>query len=246
MCTVALRYAPDTRWPVLLLAVRDEFTDRPWLPPAAHWPGSSLIGGLDLESGGTWLAVDPATTSAAVVVNAAPAATGGTLSRGELPLRLLSDAADPAADWVARARGGFHALRIRPDGLTVWSWDGSALRQAEVGAGRHVLLYPGLDDPDHPRARTALAWLATLPEPDPRPGLTPTSAWGAWTEPPHDLLVDTEHGGRRYASTSAALLALGADGLLRYDFTADPAADTWAPVRLPAEAAAPLTKGAAA
>ncbi|MDI1463746.1 NRDE family protein [Catellatospora sp. KI3] len=243
MCTVALRYAPGTRWPVLLLAVRDEFTDRPWLPPAAHWPGSPLLGGLDLESGGTWLAVDPVTTGAAVVVNAAPASTGGTLSRGELPLRLLSEPGGLSAAWVRQVRAGFHALRVRPEALTVWSWAGSALQRVEVGAGRHVLLYPGLDDPDHPRARTASDWLDSLPEPDPRPGLAPAAAWGAWARPPRDLIIDTEHGGRRYASTSAALVALGADGLLRYDFTADPTdPGSWTPVGT----VPPPAKGAAA
>ena len=72
--------------------------------------------------------------------------------------------------------------------------------------------------------------MLTVPDPDPQPGLAPAAAWGDWTGLAADLLVDTVRGGRRWASTSAALLALSASGL-RYDFTADPGdADSWASV----------------
>src|SRR5262245_32551155 len=38
VCTVLLRFAPGTAWPVLVGAVRDEFVDRPWDPPGRYWP----------------------------------------------------------------------------------------------------------------------------------------------------------------------------------------------------------------
>ncbi|HJR26692.1 MAG TPA: NRDE family protein, partial [Acidimicrobiales bacterium] len=62
MCTVLLRVDPGSPWPVLLGAIRDEFVDRPWDPPARHWSGpwAGLVGGRDAKAGGTWLAVDPA------------------------------------------------------------------------------------------------------------------------------------------------------------------------------------------
>jgi hypothetical protein len=52
---------PGARRPgaLLMLGIRDEFVGRPWQPPARHWPGSPLIGGLDEQAGGTWLAVHP-------------------------------------------------------------------------------------------------------------------------------------------------------------------------------------------
>jgi len=68
MCTVLLRLTPDGRWPVLLGAIRDEFADRPWDAPGAHWrgPWSALVGGRDRTAGGTWLAVDPSSDRPAV------------------------------------------------------------------------------------------------------------------------------------------------------------------------------------
>jgi uncharacterized protein with NRDE domain len=59
MCTVLLRFRPGRRWPLLVAAVRDEFLERPWDPPAAHWPRPTIIGGRDRTAGGTWLAARP-------------------------------------------------------------------------------------------------------------------------------------------------------------------------------------------
>src|SRR5260370_22877190 len=59
MCTVVVSLAPEDRVPLLLLGIRDELTGRPWQPPARHWPGSPLIGGLDEQAGGTCLSFHP-------------------------------------------------------------------------------------------------------------------------------------------------------------------------------------------
>jgi hypothetical protein len=70
VCTVLLRLAPDTPVPLVVAAVRDEFADRPWDPPAAHWPDApGLVGGRDRVGGGTWLAVSPGTQSVAALLN---------------------------------------------------------------------------------------------------------------------------------------------------------------------------------
>src|SRR2546423_12778633 len=71
MCTVLLRFAPGTAQPLLFGAVRDEFVDRAWDPPATHW-GGRLLGGRDRSAGGTWLAVDPDRPAGAAVLNGAP------------------------------------------------------------------------------------------------------------------------------------------------------------------------------
>ena len=69
MCTVVLSFEPGERVPLLLLGVRDELKDRPWLPPARHWPGEPLLGGLDEQAGGTWLAVHPDVPRVACLLN---------------------------------------------------------------------------------------------------------------------------------------------------------------------------------
>ena len=93
MCTVVVSLAPEAPVPLLLLGVRDEFTGRPWQRPARHWPGSALIGGLDEQAGGTWLAVHPEQSRVGCILNGRGefAPPDRRRSRGELPLRAAAE-----------------------------------------------------------------------------------------------------------------------------------------------------------
>lgn len=56
MCTLVLAYQPEADWPLILGANRDEMASRLSLPPGRHWPDRPhVLGGKDLEAGGTWL-----------------------------------------------------------------------------------------------------------------------------------------------------------------------------------------------
>ena len=104
VCTAIVSVEPASEYPVLLAGVRDEFHDRPWIPPGRHWPRyPRLIGGQDLLASGTWLAVDPQAPRVACVLNGRGplAAESGRCSRGELPLRFA-------------ATGGVEGLDVRP------------------------------------------------------------------------------------------------------------------------------------
>ena len=53
MCLIALAWRAHPRYPLVLVANRDEFLDRPAAP--AHWWSEppQLLAGRDLEAGGT-------------------------------------------------------------------------------------------------------------------------------------------------------------------------------------------------
>ena len=63
------------------------------------------------------------------------------------------------------------------------------------------------------------------------------TAWGGWVTllrgdglapaDPRGLIIEHDVSGRRYGSTSASLVAVAADGRVRYDFTATPMAPDW-------------------
>jgi len=231
MCTVLLRFAPGTRWPVLAGAVRDEFFQRSWDPPAAHWPAfPALVGGRDRAAGGTWLAVDPAVRFAALLngpVRLPRPADGARPSRGGLPLHILThDEPPPAASYDS-----FHLLRAGPDRVEVWSWAGDRLDHRLLPPGDHVIVNDGVDAPSDPLVPVALEALAAAQTPDPRPGPSTAEAWGAWVElmtggnldptDPRALLIRREFDGLVYGSTSVTLLALGTE-TVRYDFRAVP------------------------
>ncbi|HEX9042963.1 MAG TPA: NRDE family protein [Trebonia sp.] len=129
MCTVVVSLEPGERVPLRLLGIRDEFTGRPWRPPARHWPGSPLIGGIDEQAGGTWLAVHPGIPRVACLLNGrGPLADPARRrSRGDLSLR----AAAEGHDFLRRLAGDpdalaaydpFHLICGTPDAVTMVSY----------------------------------------------------------------------------------------------------------------------------
>ncbi|MGQ0433110.1 MAG: NRDE family protein [Microthrixaceae bacterium] len=239
MCTVLLRLTPGARWPVLVGAIRDEFADRAWDPPAAHWPEpwAGLVGGRDATAGGTWLAVDPTAEhpGLAALLNGVrrPALDDGRLrpTRGTLALDVLRTGRAPDAAAL-RDHDGFHLLLARDARAQVWSWDGDTLDHQHLSPGDHIIVNMGVDAPDDPLVPHFRPLLEALPDPVLSSGAPTSEAWEPWTDllagdgldptDPRALIVRREIEGRVYASTSATLVALSADSV-RYDFSADPA-----------------------
>ena len=202
MCTVVLSLEPAERVPLLLLGVRDELTDRPWLPPARHWPGSPLIGGLDEQAGGTWLAVQPDLPRVSCLLNGrgAPADPARRRSRGELPLHAAADGAGvlkELADAPAAlaAYDPFHLVCADLDAVRLLSWDGERQAARDLEPGTHLLTntsrwhkpagaghaYPvaPADPVTEPKAaHFGPKFAAARPSGD--PGLPVGEAWGDW------------------------------------------------------------------
>jgi hypothetical protein len=250
MCTVVVSLLPEAPVPLLLLGVRDEFTGRPWQPPARHWAATQwapLIGGLDEQAGGTWLAVHPEQSRVGCILNGRGefAPPDRRRSRGELPLRAAAEGQAAlkelyqAQETLARY-DPFYLVCADLSSVLLLGWDGVTADLTELEPATHVLtnaghMYPpGRDNlqkpPDEKAARFGPK-TATL-----------TDAWGDWlARAAGDGLAATEPGaiivrrelpdGRVYGSTSLTLVALAADGRLRYDFQPDPqAGGDWYPV----------------
>ncbi|WP_444937094.1 NRDE family protein [Microbulbifer sp. JMSA004] len=95
MCLLLFAYQCHPKYPLLLIANRDEFYQRP-TAAAEHWPGTGLIAGRDLEAQGTWAGVSPGRVAA--VTNIREPGTPepvGALSRGEIPQKFLSQQISP-------------------------------------------------------------------------------------------------------------------------------------------------------
>lgn len=95
MCVVFLAIEQQPETPLILLANRDEFYDRP-SAAAVPWENHPhIIAGRDLVAGGTWLGLSNTGRFAAVTNFRDPASPKGTLSRGLLVADFLTGSGDP-------------------------------------------------------------------------------------------------------------------------------------------------------
>ncbi|SEG66429.1 Transport and Golgi organisation 2 [Thermomonospora echinospora] len=246
MCTAVVGFDPSSPVPLLLAGVRDEFADRPWAPPGAHWPDRpALLGGRDLRAGGTWLAVDPDAPRVACVLNGRGrlAPEEGRASRGELPLRAAADGG--LGDLDLARFDPFHLVCAGLGGALLWSWDGHELAERKLGPGLHMIVNTGLEggpatsvDPWERESEVQMTEriaffrprLTAARRPEPRTGTT-AGAWGEWL-PLLDgggldradrraLVLTRRYEAGLWGTSSVSLVALSPQGV-RYDFTAAP------------------------
>lgn len=247
-----LSLEPDLPVPLRLLGIRDEVTSRPWRPPARHWPASPLIGGIDEQAGGTWLAVHPEIPRVACLLNARGtfADPARRRSRGDLSLRAAAEgpgflddlAGDPAA---LRAYDPFHLICATTSSVTALTWLGAdpaaqpeRPKVRDLAPGTHLFTnaghaYPvGPGDPEaEPKAlHFADKFAAARPPAD--PALPLAEAWGDWLtlaagdglDPadPAAIIVRKDLPGNRVYGTTSLTLVALADHGLRYDFQPNP------------------------
>ncbi|MDH3235766.1 MAG: NRDE family protein [Alphaproteobacteria bacterium] len=225
MCTVVILRRPGHRWPVLIAANRDEMLDRPWSPPARHWPDRpDVVAGRDELAGGTWLGINDEGVVAAVMNR--PGSLGPAddkRSRGELVLEALDHAEARAA---GDALSHIDPQAYRPFNLVVAdAGDAIWLRSdPDTGADRveAFFLPEGLsmltshdrNDLHSDRIRTYLPRFEAAAEPDPD-----SDDWTGWDRlvasrdmgeiggAPSAMNIVTEFG---FGTVSCSLIALPA------------------------------------
>jgi hypothetical protein len=207
MCTALLSIEPGR--PTLLVGVRDELVDRPWQPPGRYWPDHpGLIGGLDLQAGGTWLAVSPDQRRAACVLNGRgePAPEATRRSRGILPLAAAAGELSKLDQFELADFDPFHLLTVEPGRAISQAWDGRTMTATDLEPGLRFAVNSGWaselglsgDGGAVPGAGAAQGAAANgrahelgrigyfLPRflaatrPDPKPGQSVAQAWGEW------------------------------------------------------------------
>lgn len=230
MCVAALAWKAHPRWPLVVVANRDEYHARPAAPLAA-WD-NGILAGRDLRSGGTWLGVAPAAGRLVLVTNFR--VPGYPLpdrpSRGALVSDLLAGA-DPAAVAIA-PYNPFNLFAVA-GADAMFLANHPAETRHPLTPGVHGLSNGPFDRP-WPKAHrlsTALsAWLSTdaasLPEALFPPLADPTpfpqdEAPGLGPEPHYSpvFIRDATYGTR--CSSVIAIAADGAGRFLERRFAAD-------------------------
>ena len=227
MCTFVMLRRPGHPWPVLIAANRDEMVDRPWLPPARHWPDRpDVVAGQDVLAGGSWFGINHFGVAAAILnrhgsLGPAP----GQRSRGELVLEALGHA---DAQGAAAALARIEPAAYRTFNLIVAdNRDAFWLRHADPTGTLPVAVAPlppglsmiaagDLNDGETPRLRRYRPLFERAAPPDPGRG-----DWGEWERLLLDTHAESQEGpqgamrfdtGRGFATVSSALIALPAPG----------------------------------
>lgn len=151
MCLILFAHGVDSRYTLLIAANRDEFHVRP-TAPAGYWPEQAhVLGGRDLEKGGSWLAVARDGRWAAVTNYRDPQAPPGVRSRGELVSRYLLQGGEPASYSVQLASrlDGYAPFNLLVgDGTEViYVSNRAEPATAQVARGVHALSNHLLDTP---------------------------------------------------------------------------------------------------
>lgn len=138
MCLVVIAFRQDPACPLIIAGNRDEFHDRP--AAAAHWwhdePG--ILGGRDLEAGGTWLALSRDGRFGTVTnYREAVRSPAGLRSRGLLVTDFLKSGLDPLG-YLRAIEGGRHA------GFNLFVSDGQTLAYASNRGSEPLALDAGV------------------------------------------------------------------------------------------------------
>lgn len=226
MCLILVAWHAHPDYPLVVAANRDEFYDRP-TANAGRWPDAPrILGGRDLEAGGTWLAAHDDGRFAAVTNVREPGVPKGPLSRGQLTSNFLRGNTAPG-DYATAIDGsqysGFNLLLA--DERELWyrsNRDGAAraLPPGIYGLSNHLL------DTPWPKLVSAKARfteaLASLPacgdffailadsEIVPDHELPETGVPLEWERLLSAIFVQSEN----YGTRASTLLLRGKDGLL--------------------------------
>ena len=206
MCLILLGWRVREDAPLVVAANREEFHARP-AGRAAFWKDKpAILGGRDLEAGGTWMGLSRSGRFAAVTNVRGGRDPAARESRGALVTRFL-EGAMPAADYVAelapRGAGysGFNLLA--GDGTELWWLSNRAgpprrLEDGVFGLGNDFL------DADEPAVREGKARLAErLGHP---PGMDALM----------DVLAPARLTAPQYGTRCSTACVIGGDGRVAY------------------------------
>lgn len=230
MCTVVLLRRPDSDWPLLVAANRDEMAGRPWDAPARHWPDrENVIAGIDRLAGGTWMGLNDEGVVAGVLNRRDSLGPDPTLrSRGEIVLEALdhadaADAANALSQLDGRAYRSFN-LVIADNRDAYWlkslgAAGGGRIEVHEIPEGLSMLT--AFDMNDSASRRTAYFRPKFIEAPLPNVEAGDWTGWisllsseehGADTDSRDAMRIRTDFGFRTLSSSLVALPAIGSDG----------------------------------
>ncbi len=175
MCLIAFAWCAHPRWPLVLIANRDEFHARPSKAADFLADAPDVFGGLDLRAGGSWLLVSKRRRIAAITnVRDGLNPEVAPRSRGAL-VKAFATSTASAVEFIENIAPAAHEYGR----FNLLLWDGESLHcvgnhprfhAEEVVPGLHALSNADLDTewPKTRHARSALSsWLDASSDAEP-------------------------------------------------------------------------------
>lgn len=165
MCSVLIASGVVPGEPLVVVANRDEFLDRPARPPF-RWD-EGFLAPRDEQAGGTWLGIAKAGFFVGITNRFLGPRDATRASRGELVIEALRrggvrEVHDAMSRLDPRRYNGFHLVYADDRDVLVTIADGASLAQLELGRGLHVITERSFDGGKHldakRRARAVAAW----------------------------------------------------------------------------------------
>ena len=173
MCVIFFSYKQHPKYPLIFLANRDEFYDRPTAEADVWEDFPNILAGRDLVGNGTWLGVTQTGRFSAVTNYRDPKLDKGELSRGNLVADFLKtevSAEEYLKEIKANASNysGFNLLvgEISPERSKLFYFSNQQNEIRELGQGLYGLSNHLLDTPwkKVEKGKTALAKLLKVNE----------------------------------------------------------------------------------
>ncbi|MBI2482961.1 NRDE family protein [Candidatus Uhrbacteria bacterium] len=236
MCTVALAWNPGTLVPLLCIANRDEFYDRPSAPPRIHRIDTDLpcIAPQDLRRGGTWIGMN-AVRMCAALTNRDGAPPGlGRRSRGQLVPFALAHRSPHIAVEVLRALDPaafrpFHLVLANPEeAYLLWS-DGRTIKERAITPGTLIITQRSLGAA--PVDRAVATYLAPVQRFHPKHAQEKDHPQGDLSDAllrsiaahdPHHVYDGPCVHDDDYGTRSSAMIIVHQDGAMEYHYTDGP------------------------
>ncbi|PHQ24659.1 hypothetical protein CLH62_17370 [Marinobacter guineae] len=136
MCLIAFSLGQNPHFPLVVAANRDEFFRRP--TAAMDWwttdTGTRVLAGRDLQSWGTWLAISAEGDVSAVTNVREGTSETGRISRGELPLRALTESRSELEGYLLDNADHYSGFNL----VHVTARDGWYFSNRDAHPGRHI------------------------------------------------------------------------------------------------------------
>ena len=157
VCTLAIYFQLSRDFPLVIAAKRDELLDRPTLPPHSLCDDPRIIGGQDVQAGGTWLGVNSHNVVAGLLNRRTSQPldsrrrSRGLLCLDALRARTPAAAAQEICGRSSAAYNPFNLLLASPDQACVVGNFSGHMLCTTLTPGLHLLTNLELNDMECPR-----------------------------------------------------------------------------------------------